>query len=81
MLSSVFSVFTMSAVQKVAQSIVVEVHRQLPEITGIMECKTDSDYATCDSLCTKGVRPKMEAPAVLTVIAPRSPPSFLAPPA
>ena len=39
MLTFVFSAFTMSAVQKAAQSIVVEVRRQFREIAGIMEGK------------------------------------------
>ena len=37
MLTFVFSAFTMSAVQRAAQSIVVEVRRQFKEIPGIME--------------------------------------------
>ena len=55
MLTFVFSAFTMSAVQKAAQSIVVEVRRQFREIPGIMEFKADPDYASCVSLCTKGI--------------------------
>ena len=45
MLTFVFSAFTMSAVQRAAQSIVVEVRRQFKEIPGIMEYKADPDYA------------------------------------
>ncbi len=41
MLTFVFSAFTMSAVQRAAQSIVVEVRRQFKEIPGIMEYKAD----------------------------------------
>ena len=70
MLTFVFSAFTMSAVQKAAQSIVVEVRRQFREIAGIMEGKTDPDYASCVSLCTKGALHEMVAPALLAIIVP-----------
>ena len=70
MLTFVFSAFTMSAVQKAAQSIVVEVRRQFKEIPGIMEYKTDPDYASCVSLCTKGALHEMVAPAVLAIAVP-----------
>ena len=70
MLTFVFSAFTMSAVQKAAQSIVVEVRRQFREIPGIMEYKADPDYASCVSLCTKGALKEMVAPAVLAIVVP-----------
>lgn len=70
MLTFVFSAFTMSAVQKAAQSIVVEVRRQFREIKGIMEYKADPDYSQCVSLCTKGALHEMVVPALLAVIVP-----------
>ena len=70
MLTFVFSAFTMSAVQKAAQSIVVEVRRQFREIKGIMEYKADPDYASCVALCTKGALHEMVAPALLAIIVP-----------
>ena len=70
MLTFVFSAFTMSAVQKAAQSIVVEVRRQFKEIPGIMEFKADPDYASCVGLCTKGALKEMVAPAVLAIVVP-----------
>ncbi len=70
MLVFVFSAFTMSAVQTAAQSIVVEVRRQFREIAGIMEGKSDPDYAACVSLCTKGALHEMVAPALLAIIVP-----------
>ena len=70
MLTFVFSAFTMSAVQKAAESIVVEVRRQFREIAGIMEYKADPDYASCVSLCTKGALKEMVAPAVLAIVVP-----------
>jgi K(+)-stimulated pyrophosphate-energized sodium pump len=70
MLTFVFSAFTMSAVQKAAQSIVVEVRRQFKTIPGIMEYKADPDYASCVSLCTKGALHEMVAPALLAIVVP-----------
>ncbi|MBS1337430.1 MAG: sodium-translocating pyrophosphatase, partial [Oscillospiraceae bacterium] len=68
MLTFVFSAFTMSAVQRAAQSIVVEVRRQFREIAGIMEGTADPDYATCVALCTKGALHEMVIPALLAII-------------
>ena len=70
LLTFVFSALTMSAVQKAAQSIVVEARRQFREITGIMEYKNDPDYARCVALCTKGALHEMVAPALLAIIVP-----------
>ena len=70
MLTFVFSAFTMSAVQRAAQSIVVEVRRQFREIAGIMESTADPDYATCVALCTKGALHEMVIPALLAIIVP-----------
>jgi len=70
MLTFVFSAFTMSAVQKAAQSIVVEVRRQFKEIPGIMEYKAEPDYASCVALCTKGALREMVTPAVLAIVVP-----------
>ena len=70
MLTFVFSAFTMSAVQRAAQSIVVEVRRQFKEIPGIMEYKADPDYAQCVSLCTQGALHEMVAPALLAIVVP-----------
>ena len=70
MLTFVFSAFTMSAVQRAAQSIVVEVRRQFREISGIMEGKADPDYASCVDLCTKGALHEMVVPSLLAIIVP-----------
>jgi len=70
MLTFVFSAFTMSAVQKAAQSIVMEVRRQFREIPGIMDFKADPDYASCVALCTKGALKEMVAPALLAIVVP-----------
>ena len=70
MLTMMFSALTMSAVQRAAQSIVVEVRRQFREIVGIMDGKADPDYAACVSLCTKGALHEMVVPALLAIIVP-----------
>ena len=70
MLVFVFSAFTMNGVLNAAQSIVLEVRRQFKEISGILEGKTDPDYAKCVSLCTKGALREMVVPALLAIIVP-----------
>ena len=70
MLTFVFAAFTMSAVQRAAQSIVVEVRRQFREIAGIMEGKSDPDYASCVGLCTKGALKEMVNPSLLAIVVP-----------
>lgn len=70
MLTFVFAAFTMSGVQRAAQSVVVEVRRQFKEIAGIMEGKADPDYASCVDLCTKGALREMVLPSLLAIIVP-----------
>lgn len=70
MLVFLFSAFTMSAVQRAAESIVIEVRRQFREIKGIMTGETDPDYESCVDLCTKGALREMVAPSLLAVIVP-----------
>ncbi|MCL2225117.1 MAG: sodium-translocating pyrophosphatase [Defluviitaleaceae bacterium] len=70
MLVFIFAALTMSAVQRAAQSIVMEVRRQFREIKGIMEEKADPDYAACVDLCTKGAIKEMVAPTLVAVILP-----------
>ncbi len=70
MLTFVFAALTMSGVQRAAQSIVVEVRRQFKEIAGIMEGKSDPDYASCVDLCTRGALHEMVAPSLLAIVVP-----------
>jgi len=70
MLVFAFAAMTMGAVQRAAQSIVMEVRRQFREIKGIMEEKVDPDYAACVDLCTKGALREMVAPTLLAVVLP-----------
>jgi K(+)-stimulated pyrophosphate-energized sodium pump len=70
MLVFVFAAMTMSAVQRAAQSIVVEVRRQFREIPGLMEGTADADYATCVDLCTRGSLKEMTIPSLSAVAVP-----------
>ena len=70
MLVFIFGALTMSAVQKAAQHVVVEVRRQFREIAGIMEGETEPDYESCVDLCTTGALRAMLLPALLAVIVP-----------
>ncbi len=70
MLPFLFSAYTMKAVGRAAQKIVVEVRRQFREITGLMEGKAEADYETCVDICTKSSLREMILPASLGIIAP-----------
>jgi K(+)-stimulated pyrophosphate-energized sodium pump len=70
MLVFLFSAMTMNAVQRAAQSIVVEVRRQFREIKGIMTGESDPDYESCIDLCTRGALKEMVMPSLLAVIIP-----------
>lgn len=70
MLTFLFAALTMSAVQRAAQSIVIEVRRQFREITGLMEGKAEPDYETCVDLCTRGALREMVLPSLLAVVVP-----------
>ena len=70
MLVFVFSALSMSAVQRSAQSIVLEVRRQFREIAGIMDGTAEPDYERCIDLCTKSALREMVMPTVVTVVTP-----------
>ena len=70
MLPFLFSAFTMQAVGRAAQKIVVEVRRQFKEIAGLMEGKAEADYETCVDICTRSSLKEMILPAALGIIAP-----------
>ena len=70
MLVFIFSALTMSAVQKAAQAIVVEVRRQFKTIKGIMTGETDPDYEACVDLCTRGALREMITPTLVAVVLP-----------
>ncbi len=70
MLPFLFSAYTMQAVGRAAQKVVVEVRRQFREITGLLDGKAEADYATCVDICTKSSLKEMILPAALGVVSP-----------
>ena len=66
----VFAALTIKSVGKAAQSIVVEVRRQFAQITGLMEGKSDPDYAACVDLCTKTSLREMILPTLVAIVTP-----------
>lgn len=65
-----FSGMTMNAVGRAAQKMVDEVRRQFREIKGIMEGKTEPDYARCVEISTKGAQHEMLMPSLLALLIP-----------
>ena len=70
MLPFLFSAYTMQAVGRAAQKVVVEVRRQFKEIAGLMDGNAEADYATCVDICTRSSLKEMILPAALGIIAP-----------
>ena len=65
-----FSGLTMNAVGRAAQKMVNEVRRQLKNIPGIMEGKTEPDYARCVEISTKGAQREMLVPSLVAIFIP-----------
>jgi K(+)-stimulated pyrophosphate-energized sodium pump len=70
MMAFIFCGLTMNAVGRAAQKMVDEVRRQFKEIPGILEGKTEPDYATCVAISTKGAQIEMILPSALAVLTP-----------
>ena len=70
MMTFMFSGLTMNAVGRAAARMVEEVRRQFREIPGILEGKTEPDYATCVAISTKGAQIEMIAPSLLAIAIP-----------
>ncbi len=70
MLPFLFSSFAMTAVGKAAGQIVQEVRRQFREIPGLMEGKTEPDYAAAITISTNAALRQMIAPGVMAIAAP-----------
>jgi len=70
MMAFLFCGLTMNAVGRAAARMVEEVRRQFREIKGILEGKTEPDYARCVKISTKGAQHEMVFPSVLAIIVP-----------
>ena len=70
MMAFMFCGLTMNAVGRAAGAMVDEVRRQFREIKGILEGKTEPDYASCVAISTKGAQKEMLLPSLLAIIAP-----------
>ena len=70
MLPFLFSAYTMQAVGRAAQKIVIEVRRQFREIKGLMGGKAEADYAKCVDICTRSSLKEMILPASIGIAAP-----------
>ncbi len=65
-----FSGLTMNAVGRAAQEMVNEVRRQIKNIPGIMEGKSEPDYARCVEISTKGAQREMIVPSLVALFIP-----------
>lgn len=70
MVTFAFSSCTMSAVGRAASKIVVEVRRQFKEIKGLMEGKSEPDYAACVDICTKSSQKELIVIALIAIVSP-----------
>ena len=70
MLPFLFSAYTMQAVGRAANKVVLEVRRQFREIKGLMEGKAEADYAACVDICMRSSLKEMILPAALGILAP-----------
>lgn len=70
MMAFLFCGLTMNAVGRAAGKMVDEVRRQFKEIKGILEGKTEPDYARCVEISTKGAQVEMLIPSILAIAVP-----------
>ena len=66
----VFAALTMESVGRAAQSVVIEVRRQIRDIKGILTGETEADYSSCIDICTKASLKEMILPTAIAIIAP-----------
>ncbi len=64
------SALTMKSVGKAAWKMVMEVRRQFKEIPGLMEGKTEADYASCIGISTRAALIEMILPGAVLLITP-----------
>jgi K(+)-stimulated pyrophosphate-energized sodium pump len=65
-----FSSLTVRAVRGAASLIVKEARRQFNSIPGLMEGKTEPDYATCVRICTNAAQKELLVLGVLAILSP-----------
>ena len=65
-----FCSFTLESVGRAAQKMVDEVRRQFREIKGIMEGKTEPDYARCVEISTLAAQKEMVKPTMAAILMP-----------
>ncbi len=70
MMAFMFCGLTMNAVGRAAGKMVDEVRRQFKAIPGILEGKSEPDYASCVEISTKGAQAEMVVPSLLAILAP-----------
>ena len=70
MMAFVFSGMTINAVSSAAGHMIEEVRRQFREIEGILEGRSEPDYARCVAISTQGAQKEMMLPSLLAVAAP-----------
>ncbi len=70
MMAFLFCGLTINAVGRAAGKMVDEVRRQFREIKGILEGKTEPDYARCVAISTKGAQIEMILPSLLAIAVP-----------
>jgi K(+)-stimulated pyrophosphate-energized sodium pump len=70
MMAFMFSGLTMNAVGRAAARMVEEVRRQFREIKGILDGKTEPEYAKCVAISTRGAQVEMILPSSLAIIVP-----------
>jgi K(+)-stimulated pyrophosphate-energized sodium pump len=70
MMAFAFSGLALTAVGKAAGRMVDEVRRQFRTIAGLMEGKTEPDYARCVEIATRGAQRAMILPSLLAIFVP-----------
>jgi len=70
MMVFVFCAMTMKSVGRAAGKMVEEVRRQFREIAGIMEGKTEPDYASCVEISTRAAQREMIVPSLTAIFVP-----------
>ncbi|MBI4713120.1 MAG: sodium-translocating pyrophosphatase [Planctomycetes bacterium] len=65
-----FVAFSLRAVGRAANKMVVEVRRQFKEIPGLLEGKGKADYTTCVQIATQAAQKEMILPSLLAIVSP-----------